>query len=652
MLRLFLALLLLLPVVSHGESLLNPLGQESQHETIPSPLHLSSSWWQYYDVDKDKLEKRKDETEKLFASLIQNLPAEEKVKVQALADKFVAGLQTLIDLKGQSQPELSYIATYPEKYTFQQWLGLGKKWLDNQRDLEQIQLKLTLMQIALRSGNHQLDTLFAAYLVSKNEELSIRLVKSFDIMNMKLNLAIEQIQANLLKAQIEAQKEKIKQIEKEVAYSHNHIDFATGNIDELDQKIAKMQSRLNEELGQESIDQLLDRMILINLELQKTILQLGSRQITTPPDYREKIDQIEKETRDWKNKTELMLDQALKTSALVSHQMLANAESIILTVQQLQNEIFFSKFLIGEIHALKKEMPATVGGVFVGIGHSIADFFQAHGTWFKQSLFKLGSIPVTPLGLIKMILIIMIAYLVGKFLRRSIHKFGRKHELMTSPALYILSRMVYYVILVIGLIIAGASIGLDLTAFAYIAGAITVWIGFSLQSIFHNFISGIIILLSKSLNIGDIIVLDTGEVGEITEINLRNTILTTSDGVEVVIPNSDLVTKKFTNRTLVKNSRRITVPFRVPLNADKPFIKKILTEAVKAAPITLPHPQPELWVTSYGENFLNCELAIWVNEALSPLPNMSTNAYYFNLIDDALRAHNIEIPVITHGFTK
>jgi potassium efflux system protein len=115
-----------------------------------------------------------------------------------------------------------------------------------------------------------------------------------------------------------------------------------------------------------------------------------------------------------------------------------------------------------------------------------------------------------------------------------------------------------------------------------------------------------------------------------------------------VIPNSDLVTKKFTNRTLVKNSRRINVPFRVPLGIDKVNLKKILVEAVKTAPITLPNPEPELWVMSYGDNYLNCELAVWVNEFLSPLPNMSTSAYYFNLVDDALRAHNIEIPPITH----
>jgi small-conductance mechanosensitive channel len=298
------------------------------------------------------------------------------------------------------------------------------------------------------------------------------------------------------------------------------------------------------------------------------------------------------------------------------------------------------------VHILKKEQIGGLRGVLTSITSQIGHFFTAHGKWFNESLFKIGNIPVTPLGLLKVVLIIFIAFLFGKFLKSYIHKFGVKHQLMRNSSLYILSRLVYYLILVIGFIIAGASLGFDLTAFAYIAGAITVWIGFGLQSIFMNFISGIIILLTKTLNVGDIIVLDSGEVGQIDEINLRTTILATADGIEVIVPNSELVTKKFINRTLAKNSRRINVAFRLPIGVDKALIKKVLVEAVLKEPNTLPQPQPELWVIGYGENFLNCEMAIWVNEYLSPLSNMSTNAYYFNVIDDVLRANNIEIPIV------
>jgi len=267
-------------------------------------------------------------------------------------------------------------------------------------------------------------------------------------------------------------------------------------------------------------------------------------------------------------------------------------------------------------------------------------------SWFHHSLFNLGEIPVTPLGLGKVILILLIAYLVGKFIKHNIYKVGSKHHLLRDRSLYILARVVNYVIMIIGLIIAGASLGLDLKAFAYIAGAITVWIGFSLQSIFHNFISGIIVLLGKVVNIGDILALDSGEVGAVSDINLRTTIITTSDGLNVIIPNSDLVTKKFINRTLVKKSRRITVAFRLALDVDKEFIKKILQEEILKAPISLPNPAPELWVMSYGENYLNCQMAIWVNESLGSLSNMSTPAYYFNIIDDTLRANKIEIPLV------
>lgn len=641
MLKLIIALLLVMPISFWGENLLNPLKQTVQDETPPNLLNLSSNWWNYYDVDPETLAKRKDATEKMFSETTQSLPE---------AEKFIAGLQTLIELKGKTTAVVGYVATFPAEYTFQEWLALGEKLLENQHDLEEKELKFNLMQLSIRSGSRQLDTYFAAYLIDKKEDPSVRLFKSLEIMNMKVNLAIEQIRLSMLKVEVETQKDKIKQIEKEVHYSHTHIDYKTGNVTEIDAKIAEIEERIKS--SQDApVDQILDQMLVINFKIQKWIL-LKNSPIEEIHDFKDQIDLLEKETEDWKNKTELMLQQALKNPTLLPQfqQLLENTEAILLKIQQIKNEIFFSKFLLDQVNVLEKQIPTTFGGFFVIAWNGIAGFFSAHGTWFKQSLFKFGNVPITPQGILKVILIILIAYLLGKFFKKSIHKFGKKHELMANSSLYIISRLVYYIILVIGFIIAGASLGFDLTAFAFIAGAITVWIGFSLQSIFHNFISGIIILLTKTLNVGDVIVLDSGESGTIVDINLRTTILATADGVDIVIPNSDLVTKKFTNRTLVKNSRRINVPFRVPLGVDKGQLKKILIEAVMTAPITLPNPEPELWVMGYGDNYLNCELAVWVNEFLSPLPNMSTNAYYFNLVDDALRAHNIEIPPIVHGY--
>lgn len=685
MLRFILALLLILPLSSWGENILNPLKSTSKEETAPNPLNLSSNWWDYYDVDKTTLEKRKNETEKIFEGIEKNLPEDDRVKAQALSNKFISGLQTIIDLKGEIAPIASYVATFPEKYTFQEWLDLGQFWLQNQRELEEREFKNNLLQFSVRSNSQQLNTFFAAYLTGKKEEQSVHLFKSLEIMNMKVNLVIDQIKLANLNADVEVQKDKLKQIEKEIQYSKNHIDFATGNLAEIIEQIAQVKARLQESEGEvldlsqlainqpslsknigeqkvveHSVARIKNQILLINLELQKMILELGLRKtkIESTAAERDKIDQIAKEAKNWKNKTELMFEQALKNPTLLSksqesaqekqlfEQFLRNTESIILDIQQIENQVFISRFLMDEVHALKKQMPTTLRGFFIFLYEGSANLFTLHAKWFKESLFKIGDIPVTPLGILKVIFIILIAVLIGKFLKASVHRFGKKHQLMKTSSLYILSRLIYYFILVIGFIVAGASLGFDLTAFAYIAGAITVWIGFGLQSIFTNFISGIIILLTKNLNVGDIIVLDSGEVGQIVEITLRTTILATTDGVEVVIPNSDLVTKKFTNRTLAKNSRRINVAFRIPLGENKPLIKKILVEAVLQAPITLPQPEPEIWFMGYGENHIKCEMAIWVNEFLSPLPNMSTNAYYFNLIDDALRAHHIEIPII------
>lgn len=687
MFKFFLALLLISPISTWGDSLLNSLKSTVKEETVPSPLNLSSNWWDYYDVPKDTLEKRKLQAADVLSAITKSLPANEKVKAEALTTKFLTGLQTIIDMKAAPAPIASYVATFPEKYTFQEWLELGQMKLQNVLDLEEKELKYNLMQLSILSNSRQLDTFFAAYLTEKKEEQFVHLIKSLEIMNMKVNLAVEQLKLTRLSGEITIQKDKIKQIEKEVHYSQSHIDFKTGNIGEIDARIAHAEEELRtnekylpqelqtdieqtslkneieeQRLIKHSVEHLQKQMSLINLKLQKLVLQLGLKKIKIEDaknTTQDQINLIAKEASDWKSKTELMLEQVLKNPTFLTNtaensqennlfeQFLKNTESILLNIQQIENRIFLSKFLLDEVHVLKKEQIRGIGGLMTSTSSQIGNFFTAHGKWFKESFFTIGNIPVTPLGLLKVALIILIASFIGQFLKSNIHKFGAKHQLMRNSSLYILSRLVYYLVLVIGFIIAGASLGFDLTAFAYIAGAITVWIGFGLQSIFMNFICGIIILLTKTLNVGDIIVLESGEVGQIVEINLRTTILATADGIEIIVPNSELVTKKFTNRTLAKNSRRINVVFRLPITVDKQLIKKVLVEAVLKEPNTLPQPQPELWVIGYGENYLKCEMAIWVNEFLSPLPNMSTNAYYFNVIDDALRASNIEIPIIS-----
>jgi len=201
---------------------------------------------------------------------------------------------------------------------------------------------------------------------------------------------------------------------------------------------------------------------------------------------------------------------------------------------------------------------------------------------------------------------------------------------------------VHYIFL--GIIIAFVTLGVDFTAFAIVIGVLGIGIGFSLQSIFSNFISGIILLLEKNIRVGDFIELESKENGFVKEINVRTTLIRTLDNLEILIPNVDLVGKKFTNWTLSEKIRRIRIPFAVAFGSDKDYVKKVIIDAAKKIPTTIKEKPIDVWLIDIGESSLDFELIVWVNEYIKDLPIIATRSRYLWAIESALMKNNIEIP--------
>jgi small-conductance mechanosensitive channel len=189
-------------------------------------------------------------------------------------------------------------------------------------------------------------------------------------------------------------------------------------------------------------------------------------------------------------------------------------------------------------------------------------------------------------------------------------------------------------------------LGLDISNFALIGGAIGVGIGFGLQGIFSNFISGLILLLEKTLKVGDFVDLQSGVMGRVSEIGMRYTRVTTNDLVDIIVPNSEFINGRVTNWSFNEKYRRIHVPFSVAYGSDKDKVKQAVLKAVDAVPgciTTDPLRLPDVWLTEFADSSLNFELVVWVEHALMVSPG-ATQAKFLWGIDDQLRAAQIEIP--------
>ncbi|MDJ0759044.1 MAG: mechanosensitive ion channel [Woeseiaceae bacterium] len=263
-----------------------------------------------------------------------------------------------------------------------------------------------------------------------------------------------------------------------------------------------------------------------------------------------------------------------------------------------------------------------------------------------MTLFKVGETPVTPGDIVQAIVILLFGWLLSRLIRYAIRRVGRKESQGAQASLYTISRLSHYTIIIVAVFVALTSMGLDFTNLALVAGALSIGIGFGLQSIVNNFVSGLIILFERTLRVGDYIELDTGLTGTVKGINVRSTLINTNDNIDIVVPNSEFVSTKLTNWTLGEHILRVRIPFGVAYGSDKELVRKAAIEACDEVPYTLTHMrgrEPDVWLVEYGDNSLNFLLLVWVNRQGARRPTRTRAAYLWSL-ETKLNEYGIEIP--------
>lgn len=186
-------------------------------------------------------------------------------------------------------------------------------------------------------------------------------------------------------------------------------------------------------------------------------------------------------------------------------------------------------------------------------------------------------------------------------------------------------------------------LGLDLTALAVFGGALGVGLGFGLQQIASNFISGVILLLERSMKIGDFIEMEDGKAGTLKQMNMRSSVLSTFDGKDIMVPNEKFVTTTFTNWTNEDPRQRYAVEFSVAYDTDLHQVPPLVIKAVTAHDQVLNKPEePDVELRGFGDNGVNFAVEFWVN-GIDGGRNKFTSEIRF-LIWDALKKAGIAMP--------
>ena len=204
-----------------------------------------------------------------------------------------------------------------------------------------------------------------------------------------------------------------------------------------------------------------------------------------------------------------------------------------------------------------------------------------------------------------------------------------------------LSRIIGYTLIAVGFYVAFQLVGVDLSSLAIIAASLGVGIGFGLQNIINNLVSGIIILAERPISIGDRIEV-AGVAGRVTKIQLRSTTVVTNDNITMIVPNADFISNTVTNWSHGDPKVRIRVPVGVAYGSDLKLLQRLLLEAAAEHPKALRDPSPVVLFTEFGDSSLNFELGVWTEE-MTATPIHFTSEMNF-IIDQKLRENDIEIP--------
>ncbi|RMF58302.1 MAG: mechanosensitive ion channel family protein [Calditrichaeota bacterium] len=229
----------------------------------------------------------------------------------------------------------------------------------------------------------------------------------------------------------------------------------------------------------------------------------------------------------------------------------------------------------------------------------------------KYTLFEINQTPVTLLSLIMFLIVIIIFSILSRVLRKYlVHKL-LKYFKFEEGASYTFSRIVHYIVMIIGGLVAFQFIGISFSGLAVLFGFLSVGIGFGLQNVTSNFVAGLILLFERPIQVGDrVTVGDT--LGDVVEINIRSTTIRSEKNVAIIVPNSEFISSTVVNWSYGDPKVLMEINVGVSYESDLDLVINTLKEIAGEHPHVLKHPAPEVHLTNFGDSSWDMQLRVWI----------------------------------------
>lgn len=269
-------------------------------------------------------------------------------------------------------------------------------------------------------------------------------------------------------------------------------------------------------------------------------------------------------------------------------------------------------------------------------------YFEPTAEYLDGMGFTLGKVEITAFSALKGLLFASVLIWVGQVLSRGGEQYIRAHDSLNVSTKELLIKLFEIALYIVLFVLMLDVIGIDLTALTVFGGALGVGLGFGLQKIASNFISGIILLMERAVTIGNLVELDNGTFGHLRKLGARASIVETYDGKEVMVPNEDFITSRVTNWTFSNSQGRVDIMIGVDYSSDIHKVPELMVEAARSYEGCLKEPAPACYLQEFNDSSVDFLLMFWIDDVSNGRYKPKSEVMF--AIWDAFAEHDIAIP--------
>lgn len=321
--------------------------------------------------------------------------------------------------------------------------------------------------------------------------------------------------------------------------------------------------------------------------------------------------------------------------------LLLLASKLLLAMAAIRLVVYAVRYII-EPGGLLKTLENTISGlIWILMALHLSGILSEILNALEDIKFNIGKNPVNLLLVLQGMLTIVVTILIALWFSRVIENRVMRVQHINMNLRVVLAKLLRVFLLFIAVLIALSAVGLDITMLSVFGGALGVGLGFGLQRIASNYVSGFIILLDKSMQIGDIVTIDS-HYGVVSDLRTRYLVLRKLDGTQVIIPNETLITTPVINHSFTDHKARIQMPIQVSYDSSLELAMQLMNEIAFRHPRILNDPEPSVQIKGFGESGIDLVLSFWIPDPEEGSGSLQSEIYLE--IWRAYKKHNISIP--------